>query len=322
MYNRILVTGGTALVGTALKALQNDYPDATFIFAGSNDCDLRDRNDALRFIQECKPDAIIHLAAVSGGVGLSTRHPATLMRDNILMNLNVLESASVFNLKKTIMTLSSGMYPANAINPLKEEYIHEGYPHVSNYGYSFAKRLIDPAIKAYRTEYGLNVIGLIPNGIFGENDNFNYEDAPMLPSLIRRFYENRYGDSKITIWGDGGPLREYTYSKDIARAYMWCLYNYESEQILNIGTTEEHSVKEIAFMVADILNINRNQLEFDISKPSGIYRKSTDNSRFVNLSNFQYTPFKTGLENTIKWFCNAYENERRSLRLSSKVNIY
>jgi Nucleoside-diphosphate-sugar epimerases len=248
MYRKILVTGGSAVTGSALKSIIGDYSESTFFFINSKDCNLVDSNKTIAYISELQPDAIIHLAAISGGIGLSMKYPATLLRDNVLMNFNILEAGRRCNIKKIVMTLTTGMYPENAPLPLKEEYIHNGHPHESNYGSSFAKRLVDPAVKAYRAEYGLNIIGLVPNGIFGENDNFNYDDAPMVPTLIRRFYENRHGNSKIVIWGDGTPLREYTYAKDVARAFMWCLNHYNDAQILNIGTTEELSVKEIAYL--------------------------------------------------------------------------
>ncbi len=314
MYSKIWVTGGSGLVGAALQSIKDDYTEREFTFTGSKDCDLTNLDNVLKYVETHRPDAIIHLAAVSGGIGLSIKYPATLLRDNVLMNINVLEAARILAVKKVVMTLSTGMYPADVPNPILEEYIHDGSPHESNYSYAFAKRLVDPEIKAYRTEYGLNVIGLVPNGIIGENSNYSYEASTVVAALIRRFYENREGDSKIVIWGDGSPLREFTYAKDIARAYMWCLDNYDNEQILHIGTTEEHSIKDMAYMIADILGIDTNRIQFDTSKPSGQFRKNTDNSKFVRLSNFQFTPFKVGLENTIKWFCDHY-GDKTKLRL-------
>jgi GDP-L-fucose synthase len=302
MYKKILVTGGSGLLGTAVKAISANYPDRTFVFFGSKDCDLTRQADTLRFVEKHQPDAILHLAAVSGGIQFSTQFPATLLRDNVLMNLNVLEAARQLGVKKTVMTLSTGMYPPNAPNPLREEYLHDGYPHESNYSYSFAKRLIDPSIKAYRAEYGLSAIGLISNGIFGENGNFKPAESVMVAALIRRFYEERQTAEPIVIWGDGSPLREYTYSQDMARAFMWCLDHYDAAQVLHIGSTEEHSVKETAYMIAEMLGIDPGRLVFDVSKPAGIFRKSTDNSRFVKLSGFDYTPFRIGLERTIRWF--------------------
>ena len=317
MFNKILVTGSSAVTGSAIKSIQNEY-DAEFVFLASKDCDLRNHQQTLECFYAHNPDGIIHLAAVSGGIGLSMKHQGSMLRDNILLNTNVLEAARSLNIKKLVMTLTTGMYPPSAPLPLNENSIHDGPPHESNYGSSFSKRLVEPAIRGYREEYGMNVVGLIPNGIFGENDNFNFEDAPMLPALIRRFYENRNTTDEIVIWGDGTPLREYTYSKDVAKAFLWALYNYNESQVLNSGTTEELSIKEIALAIAGIMNIDRSRIRFDISKPNGVFKKSTDNSRFVKLSNFKYTPFKVALERTINWFTDAYENNPGSLRMYSK----
>ncbi|OGV65311.1 MAG: hypothetical protein A2283_05860 [Lentisphaerae bacterium RIFOXYA12_FULL_48_11] len=320
MYKKILVTGSSAVLGTAIRSISSEYPQHEFIFVTSANCDLRDMPETLQYVKKCKPDAIMHLAAVSGGIGLSMKHPATMLRDNILMAFSIMEAARSCCVKKTIMTLTAGMYPAKSLLPLKEEFIHDGYPHESNYGSSFAKRLIDPAIRAYREEYGLNVVGLIPGGIYGENDNFNYEDATMVPSLIRRFYESKNNNEKIVIWGDGTPLREYSYSKDLARIFMWALENYGDVQVLNIGSTEENSVRDIAFMIADIINIDKARIVFDKSKPLGIFRKNTDNSRFIALSGFKYTPFREGLEQTIQWFARTCQDQPDAIRFYRKSN--
>ena len=319
-FNKIVVTGSSAVAGSAVKVVSGEYPNSKFVFLTSRDCDLTDQRQVNAYFDAARPDAIIHLAAVSGGIGLSLKHQAGMLRDNLFMNFNVLEAARLYGVKKLVMTLTTGMYPPDAPLPLKEEYIHQGEPHGSNYGSSFAKRMVEPAVRAYREEYGLNVIGLVPNGIFGENDNFNFDDAPMLPSLIRRFYENRNNDEKLVIWGDGTPLREYTYSHDVARSFLWCLHNYDDAQILNTGTTEELSIKEIALMVAGHLNIDSARLEFDLTKPNGVHKKSVDNSRYVTLSGFKYTPFAVSLEKTINWFVDAYENNPDSLRLYGKMH--
>jgi len=316
---RILVTGGTGVVGLALQSNQTNYPGCEFVFASSRDCDLRRPDETTDFFRRKAVKAVIHLAAISGGIGISMKYPASILRDNVLMNLNVLEAARICKLDKVIMTLSSGMYPARASLPLTEEQIHDGYPHESNYSYSFAKRLVDPALKAYRTEYGLNAIGLIPNGIFGEGDNFNYDDAPMLPALIRRFFENRHGASEIIIWGDGSPLREYTYAKDVARAYMWCYSHYDDSAVLNIGSVEEYSIKDIAYAIAEIMGIDKARIKFDLKKPKGIFRKNTDNSKFIKISRFQYTPFRTALENTISWYIDTAEHHPECIKTGAKM---
>ena len=321
MYKKVLVTGGTGVAGRALAGIQGEYPGHEFVFIGSKDCNLLDRNETVAFVEQVKPDAIIHLAAISGGIGLSLKHPASMLRDNVLLNFNILEAARLCNVQKIVMTLTTGMYPPDAPLPLTEECIHNGPPHASNYGSSFAKRLVEPAVRAYREEYGMNVIGLVPNGIFGENDNFNENDAPMVPTLIRRFYMNRHTNEPISIWGDGSPLREYTYAKDVARAFMWSLNNYDDPQILHTGTTEELSVKEIAFLIAEFMGVDRARIQFDISKPKGIFRKNSNNSRFVSLSGFKYTPFRDGLKSTVEWFCETSATNPEKIRSEAKSKL-
>jgi len=319
MYRKILVTGGSAVAGSALKAIhQSEYPDHDFTFIGSKECNLLDQEATIQFVKDLRPDAIIHWAAISGGIGLSMKHPASMLRDNVMLNFNVLEAARLCRVQKTIMTLTTGMYPNDAPIPLKEDFIHDGPPHESNYGSSFAKRLVEPAIRAYREEYGMNVIGLVPNGIFGENDNFNENDAPMVPTLIRRFHTDRETVEPIVIWGEGTPLREYTYAKDVARAFMWCLLNYDHHQIMHTGTIEELAVKEIALQIAEFMGVDKARIRFDTAKPKGIFRKNTDNSRFVALSGFRYTSFKEGLRNTVRWFRETSATSPEKIRTQAK----
>jgi len=313
-FRKIWVTGGTGTVGKSLAAIQSEFPKHEFIFSGSSDCDLTKLDQVSDFVRSHHFDGIIHLAAVAGGIAFSTKYPATLLRDNVLMNINIIEAARLNGVGKTVLTLSTGMYPVDAPNPIKEEYIHNGPAHQSNYSYSYAKRLIEPSVRAYRTEYDMNVIGLTVNGMFSEYSDYREDRSIMLAALIRRFYENRKGSEKIMIWGDGSPLREYTYGHDIGRAFMWCLENYDDPQVMHIGSTEEHSVKETAFMIADQMGIERSRLFFDTSKPAGIHKKSTDNSKFISRSNFKYTPFKVGLERTIAYFCEHY-GESKKVRL-------
>lgn len=318
MFKRILVTGASGVAAKGLALIVKEFSNE-FIFVGTKECDLTDPASTKAFIHKINPDAIIHFAAKSGGIGLSMAYPATLLRDNLLMNVNVLEAARSEKVKKVVMTLSAGMYPPEAPLPLKEESIHAGAAHFTNYSYAYAKRIVEPLIRAYRKEYNMNVIGLVPNGIFGPFDNFNFETAPMLPSLIRRFYESKDEMTPLVVWGDGSPLREYTFSLDLARAYMWCLNHYDHEDILNVGSTEEHTIKDIAFMISDALGISKNRIAFDTSKPNGIFRKNTDNNKFVQLSDFKYRPLRDGLKDTVDWFGHAMQSDSSMIRTANKV---
>lgn len=308
---RVLVTGANGVLGTGFELAAGEFPAVEFVFSGSKICDLTRLDEVRKHFDDVKPHAVVHLAAKSGGIELLTGFPATVLRDNLLMNLNVLEAARIGKIEKTVMTLSTGMYPDKVSYPIKEEFIHDGEPHPSVYSYAYAKRIVEPSVRAYRKEFGLDVIGLVPNGIFGENSNFKHGEATMLPSLIRRFYENREGDAPLTVWGDGSPLREYTYARDLARAYMWCVDNYSDAQILHVGTTEEVSVREVALSIAEELGIDAGRIEFDATKPAGQFRKGTDNSKFVNLSGFTYTPFREGLRRTVRWFRENYPGKVR-----------
>lgn len=301
-FKNVLVFGATGLTGRGLQAIAPSLPGREFRFLGSRDCDLTNREAVLECVRRHAPDAIMNLAAVSGGIGFSKSRPATMLRDNVLMNLHLLEAARLLRIPKSLHMLSVGMYPPSAALPLRETSLHDGPAHESNYSYAYAKRLIEPAITAYRTEYGLNVVGVVPNGIFGENMNFKRDESIMLAALIRRFHENRNGTGPLEVWGDGTALREYTYSQDMARACLWCLDHYEGEGILNIGSNEEHSVASIATMVAESLGIDPSRIHFDRSKPGGIHRRPTDNLKFVTCSGFRYTPFREGLSRTVRWF--------------------
>jgi GDP-L-fucose synthase len=316
MYKRIVVTGGSAVAGTGLKNIVSygEYPGREFFFPTSKECNLLSFEDTKAYIEKIKPDAIIHFAAISGGIQLTIDHPASVMRDNVLINFNIIEAARVLSIPKLLMTLSGGMYPMEVQIPIKEESIHAGYPHEANYGYAFAKRLVDPMIKSYRKEFGMDVIGIIPDAILGGRSNFNPSASTAIPALIRRFYENREGESQLTVWGDGSPLRQVTAAEDIGRVAMWCIDNYSDPQVLNIGTMEEISIKDASYAVAEFLNIDPKRIVFDTTKPAGQYRKATDNSRFVNLSHFTYTPIRETIKNTVDYFVANYPDPEK-LRL-------
>lgn len=326
MKKKCLITGATAVLGTAFKNLINEnkissfYDNVDFVFIGSKDCNLINKDEVYELFKKHNFSYVMHLAAVSGGVGLaSANFQATLFYNNLMMLLNLLEASREFKIEKTLLTLSTGMYSPSIEMPYKESSLHKGLAHDGLYGYYYAKRMMEPALRAYRDQYKMNIIGVVPNGIFGENDNFDLQGAPLVPALIRRFHEAKEKNSNIEVWGNGSALREWTYSKDMAKAFLWCFENYNSEKILNVGSTEENSVKDIAFMIAELIGFDKSNIFFDTTKPEGVHKKSTDNSEFVNISSFEYTKFKESLKLTIDWFQDCKKNHPEKLRLYSKA---
>lgn len=316
MYKKILVTGGSAVAGDGLKSVvaKGEYPGREFLFPTSKELNVLDFEGTKAYLEKHKPDAIIHFAAISGGVKLTIDHPASVMRDNVLMSFNVAEAARLTNKPKVVMTLSAALYPLNIPLPMKEEMMHAGYPHESNYSYAFAKRLIDPMAKAYKKEYGLEIVGIIPGAIIGPKSSFNPETSTAVPGMIRRFYENREGNSPLTVWGDGLPIRQFTSDEDLGRIAMWCADNAPAGEMYNISTSEETSIKEAAYLIAEFMGIDKNRLTFDITKPAGTHSQSVDNSKFVNASGFKYMPAREVIKRTVEYFVANYPNKEK-LRL-------
>lgn len=186
---RLLVTGSTGVLGAAFVALAHEWPEHEFVFVSRRDIDLTDAAAVRGFVGRERIRRIIHLAAISGGIDLGRRYPARILRDNVAMTFAVLDAAVAHRLDKVVLALSSGMYPVDAPQPNVESQLHDGRPHESAYSYAMAKRLMEPAIRAYRAEHALDVVGAVPSGIYGPDDNYNDDDCTWIAGLVRRFCE-------------------------------------------------------------------------------------------------------------------------------------
>jgi GDP-L-fucose synthase len=297
-----LVTGGTGMVGTAL---QDVLPSALFL--SSKDCDLRDQKQCSELIETY----IIHLAGRVGGVKANSSYLADFFYDNITMNTNVLECAKNTNVKKVISLLSTCVFPNNTSYPLVEKNIHDGRPHASNFAYAYAKRMLDVQSRAYRDQYGCNFITAIPNNLYGQNDNFDLEDSHVIPAIIRKVWEAKVKNTVVKLWGDGTPLREFTYSKDIARILAFLMERYDKPPPINIGSTTEVSIREVATIICECLEFN-GEVVWDTSCPSGQFRKPSSNNELLNTGwdPEEYTSLHTGLRETCEWFKKTYPNIR------------
>jgi GDP-L-fucose synthase len=195
--------------------------------------------------------------------------------------------------------------------PLTVDQVHQGEPHFSNYPYAYAKRMADVQIRAYREQYGLNYTSIIPSNIYGPNDNFNLDHGHVMPMLIHKLYLAKKNKTDFTVWGSGKPLREFIYSKDIAKIAEWALENYYGFDPLIVSGDEEISIKDLVGLLVDEFKF-KGKVIFDETKPDGQYRKPSDNSKIKELlPDFEYTPFEQGIKETVNWFKENYENARK-----------
>jgi GDP-L-fucose synthase len=302
----ILVTGGSGMVGCAL---QRACPEAIYI--SSRDFDLRDWKQTQEMFATYAPNQVIHLAAKVGGIKANMDNLGDFYRENILINTNVLEAARQFETSKVLSLLSTCVYPDKVEYPLTEEQIHNGAPHQSNYAYAYAKRMLDIQSQAYRQQYGCNFITAVPNNLFGENDNYDLENAHVIPAIMHKLYLAQQKDTDVHLWGDGTSLREFTYSLDLAKILLFLLKYYNDPKPINIGNIGEHSILQIVELISKIMNFE-GKIHWDTSKPTGQYRKPSDNSKLIKLGwkTTHYTELQKAIEQSCKWFQLNYPNVR------------
>lgn len=304
MENRILVTGGHGLVGT-------EFAKKNYIKPTSFDVDFRDTNRVNEFFNENHFDGVIHCAAKVGGVGSNMNFKGEFFYDNIMINTNVIETARRFGVKKLVSFLSTCVFPDKVEYPLTESKIHLGPPHFSNDAYAYAKRMADVQIRAYKEQYGLNYKSVIPTNIYGPNDNYDIKNGHVIPSLIHKCYLARENKTDFEIWGTGKPLREFIFSKDVAKLTEWVLENYEEDEPIILSTSDEISIKNVVDIIIELMNYKGNVV-WDITKPDGQYRKPSDNSKIKKyLPDFKFTPLYEGLKETIEYFENHYNIIRK-----------
>lgn len=304
---KAIVTGATGLLGSEIFNISTGS-----ISLSSKDCDLTESNHTILTLEEGRINTVIHCAARVGGVKANTDYVAEFFDDNVKMNMNVLDACKERELK-LVSVLSTCIYPdvAYAKYPLTEDQLHLGPPHPSNFGYAYAKRMLEVQSRAYRQQYGCNFISVIPNNLYGINDNYDLQSGHVIPALIRKFYEAKiFGYDHVDIWGSGTPLREFTFARDAAEIILWLAENYNGEEPVNIGNPEQISIMALAQMIAAEVGYKGGS-NFDRSKPDGQYEKPSSNKKLRDLGcNFQYTPLREGLRETIKSFQDRYPNVR------------
>lgn len=296
-----LVTGGTGLVGSAIIA---------DVKVGRN-YDLTNPEICDSMFNEHKPTHVIHCAAKVGGLGGNMNYKGEYFHDNIMINTNVIESARKAGVTNLVSFLSTCVFPDNIEYPLTEKKIHLGEPHFSNYPYAYAKRMADIQIRAYREQYGVKYTSVIPCNIYGPNDNFSLEHGHVIPMLMHKLYLAQQRNEDFVVWGSGKPLREFIFSKDVAKLAEWALNNYDESEPIIFSTSNEISIMDLVDLLVTEFEF-KGKVIFDDSKPDGQFRKPSDNSKLRSyLPDFEFTSIEEGIKETVYWFKENYDRARK-----------
>jgi len=315
---RVLVTGGTGLVGSAIREVcAAELPGAHFVFLGSADVDLLDRAATQAAFAAHRPTHVIHAAARVGGLYLNLRAPVELGRENMLMADNVMEACRALGCR-LLSFLSTCIFPDATAYPIDEGMLHAGPPHASNAPYAHAKRWLDTMTRAYRAEYGCGFTTVIPTNIYGPRDNYSLLDGHVIPALVHRAHAARAARAPLTVAGSGAPLRQFIFARDLARLTLLALRAYDSAEplILSVDAAEEVSIREVALLVAQATGLDERALTWDASKADGQFRKTASNAKLRAFlakvrPDFAFTPIREGIRETVDWFAANYETARK-----------
>jgi GDP-L-fucose synthase len=317
MYSKILVTGATGFLGRhTVPALKAAYPDREIVAVGSKDGDLTRLDDTLELLERVKPDAVVHLAAYSGGIGANRTWPADFYYRNIMFVSNMWEAAARNGgVKKIIYTMGGCSYPATSTSPIDEEQMWNGFPQPDSAAYSTAKKMGIVAADAYRTQYGIKSVVLVPGNLYGEYDNFRTGESHVVPAMIRRFYEaRRDGLSEVYCWGRGIAQRDFVYAGDVGKIIPFFIDYDDAVGPINLSKGDATTIKELSEAVASAVGLEA-KLAWDVTKPEGQLIKIFGVERMKALGLSCDTPLEEGLKRTARWFIENYDMAGDGLRL-------
>jgi GDP-L-fucose synthase len=300
---KILVFGSRGLVGSStVKILKEKNIYKQIIASSREDTNLFDFSSTYKTISDESPDVIVNAAARVGGIVANNTNRFEFIVENLKINLNILESIKDYKNIRLINLGSSCIYPLNANNPIKEEYIMSGKLEPTNSPYAMAKLTAIEIGNSMKQQFGMNITNLMPTNLYGPNDNFSEIESHVIPGLIRRMHNSKTNnDDEFKIWGTGEPKREFLYAEDLAEAINFVISNEISEEILNVGSNEEVTIKQLAEIIRDNINYE-GSLTFDTAKPDGNPRKLLDSTKIFELGWKPKIELEEGIEKTYKWF--------------------
>jgi GDP-L-fucose synthase len=300
---RVVVTGGHGFLGSFVVDILRAAGAKEVVVARSDKHDLRVQTEALRLYTDTRPDIVIHLAAVVGGIGANRKNPGRFFHDNAIMGLNVIEAARITGIEKFVCAGTICSYPKFTPVPFREEDFWNGYPEETNAPYGLAKKMLLVQLQAYREQYGFNGIYLTPVNLYGPRDNFDLESSHVIPALIRKCIEAKQtGAPEIVAWGTGNATREFLYVEDAAEAIVLAAEKYSKPDLVNLGSGEEISVRDLMEMIRAMVGAT-GAVRWDHTKPDGQPRRSLDTSRAAREFGWRAkTSLPAGLKKTIEWF--------------------
>lgn len=300
----ILITGGYGLLGSAI-----DFG----LKPTKQELNLLDYDNLKDYIVNNNVTSIIHAAGKVGGVKANTDYVCDFFIENLQMNLNIVKACKEFNLQNSTFFLSTCVFPSEAPLPLKEEYIHSGEPHYTNFGYAYAKRMLEVGTRCLDTQYQTKTRCIIPCNMYGKNDNYDILNGHVLPSLIHKCYIAKQNNQNFTVWGSGKAEREFLYANDLANILKLIYINKVNvkDNLMIISDENIYTIEEIVSYIIKSIGF-KGKVIFDKTKPEGILRKNTDNSIFRKyFSDFKFTDIQDGIEETVEYFITNYEDVRK-----------
>ena len=299
---RVCVTGGAGFLGSFLVEEFGRCGAKDIFVPTYPEYDLVRHEDVLRMLEDARPDVVVHLAAVVGGIGANMASPGRFFYDNAMMGIQLIEESRLAGVQKFVALGTICAYPKFAPIPFREEDLWNGYPEETNAPYGLAKKMMLVQCQAYRQQYGFDGIYLLPVNLYGPRDNFDLESSHVIPAMIRKMIAARDAGEAVTLWGDGSPTREFLYVGDCARAIVLAAERYDGAEPVNLGAGWEISIKDLAELIAKHVGYE-GEIVWDTSKPNGQPRRKLDVTRAKEYFGFEAeVPFDEGIRRTVEWW--------------------
>jgi GDP-L-fucose synthase len=296
--SKIYIAGHRGMVGSAIHRKLTELGYTNIITTTKLDLNLKIQEDVQQFFFTNKPEYVFLCAAKVGGIKANSDFKADFIYDNIMIQSNIIHSAKQFGVKKLLFLGSSCIYPKHCPQPIKEEYLLSGLLEPTNDAYAIAKIAGIKMCQSFNEQYDTNFVSVMPTNLYGYNDNYDLNNSHVLPAMIRKFHEAKLNNSdKVEIWGDGSPMREFLFVDDLAESCLFLMNNYSGSEIVNIGTGEDITIKDLAYLVKEVVGFE-GDIYFNTEMPNGTPRKLLDVSKLKNLGWEYKTNLKEGIEKT------------------------